>query len=63
MAKLLSKPEINKKVIIHIGDVGDIEYKHNVLNVTHVGDVRDVHYKSNMLTITYVRDVRDNVKY
>ena len=56
-AKLLSKTEIKKKVIILIGDVGDIEYEHNVLNVTHVGDV---HYESNMLSVMYIRD---SVKY
>ena len=63
MAKLLSKTEINKKVIIHVGDVRDIEYKYNVLNVTHVRDIGDVHYECNMLTVTHVGDVRDSVKY
>ena len=63
MAKLLSKTEIKKKVIIHVRDVGDIEYEHNVLNVTHVGDVGDVHYKSNMLSVMFIGDVRDSVKY
>ena len=63
MAKLLSKTEIKKKVIIHVGDVEDIEYEHNVLNVTHVGDVGDVDYEYNMLTVMYVGDVRDSVKY
>ena len=60
MPKLLSKTEIKKKVIIHVGDVGDIEYEHNVLNVTHVGDV---HYESNMLSVMYIGDVGDSVKY
>ena len=59
MTKLLSKTEIKKKLIIHVRDVRDIEYEHNVLNVTHVGDVRDVDYKYNMLTVMYVGDVRD----
>ena len=63
MAKLLSKTEIKKKVIIHVRDVGDIEYEHNVLNVMHVEDVGDVHYESNILSVMYVRDVRDSVKY
>ena len=66
MAKLFSKTEINKKVIIHVGDVGEIEYEYNILNVTHVRDVGDVHYECNMLTVTHVRDVgdvRDSVKY
>ena len=63
MAKLFSKTEINKKVIIHVGDVREIEYEHNVLNVTHVGDVGDVHYKWNMLTVMHVGDVGDSVKY
>ena len=63
MAKLLSKTEIKNKGIIHVRDVRDIEYVHNVLNVMHVGDIGDVHYKSNMLTVMYVRDVRDSVKY
>ena len=63
MAKLFSKTEINKKLIIHVRDVGDIEYEYNILNVTHVRDVRDAHYKCNMLTVTHVRDVRDSVKY
>ena len=62
MAKLLSKAEINK-VIIHVGDVRDIEYKYNVLNVTHVGDIRDVHYECNMVNVMHVRDVGDSVKY
>ena len=62
-AKLLSKTEIKKKVIIHVGDVGDIEYEHNVLNVTHVRDIRDVHYESNMLSVMYIGDVGDSVKY
>ena len=60
MAKLVSKTEIKKKVIIHVRDVGDIEYEHNVLNVTHVGDV---HYESNMLSVMYIGDVGDSVKY
>ena len=63
MAKLLSKTEINRKVIIHVRDVGDIEYEYNVLNVTHVGDIGNVHYECNMLTVTHVGDVRDSVKY
>ena len=63
MAKLLSKTEIKKKVIIHVGDFGDIEYEHNVLNVMHVEDVGDVHYESNILSVMYVGDVRDSVKY
>ena len=63
MAKLLSKTEIKKKVITHVGEVRDIEYEHNVLNVMHVEDIRDVHYKSNMLSVMYVGDVRDSVKY
>ena len=63
MAKLLSKTEIKKKVIIHVGDVGDIEYELNVLNVMHVEDIGDVHYKSNMLSVMYVGDVGDSVKY
>ena len=62
-AKLLSNTEINKKVIIHVRDVRDIEYEYNVLNVMHVRDVRDVHYKCNMLTAMHVRDVGDSVKY
>ena len=62
-AKLFSKTEINKKVIIHVGDVGEIEYEYNVLNVTHVGDVGDVHYECNMLTVTHVGDVGDSAKY
>ena len=62
-AKLLSKTEIKKKVIIHVGDIRDIEYEHNVLNVMHVKDIGDVHYESNMLSIMYVGDVRDSVKY
>ena len=60
MAKLFSKTEIKKKVIIHVRDVREIKYEHNVLNVMDVGDVD---YKSNMLTIMYVGDVRDSVKY
>ena len=63
MAKLLSKTEIKKKLIIHVGDVGDIEYEHNVLNVMHVKDIGDVHCESNILSVMYVRDVRDSVKY
>ena len=63
MAKLLSKAEINKTVIIHVGDVRDIEYEYNVLNVTHVRDIRDVHYECNILTVTHVTDVGDSVKY
>ena len=63
MAKLLSKTEIKKNVIIHVGDIGDIEYEHNVLNVMHVEDVRDVHYESNILSVMYVGDVGDSVKY
>ena len=62
-AKLFSKTEINKKVIIYVGDVREIEYEYNALNVTHVGDIRDVHYECNMLTVTHVRDVEDSVKY
>ena len=57
MAKLFSKTEIKKKLIIHVGDVGEIEYEHNVLNFI---DVRDVDYKYNMLTVIYVGD---SVKY
>ena len=63
MAKLLSKTEIKKKVIIHVGNVRDIEYEHNVLNVMHVEDVGDVRYESNILSVMYVGDVRDSVKY
>ena len=63
MAKLFSKTEIKKKLIIHVGDVGEIEYEHNVLNVMDVGDVGDVDYKYNMLTVIYVGDVGDSVKY
>ena len=63
MAKLFSKTEINKKVIIHVRDVGEIEYEYNVLNVMHVRDIRDVHYKCNMLTVRHVRDAGDSVKY
>ena len=46
-----------------VGDIGDVDYKHNVLNVMDVGDVRDVDYEYNMLTVMYVRDVGDSVKY
>ena len=63
MAKLFSKTEIKKKVIIHVRDVREIKYEHNVLNVMDVRDVRDVDYESNMLTVMYVRDVGDSVKY
>ena len=62
-AKLLSKTEINKNVIIHVGDVGEIEYEYNVLNATHVGDVEDVNYECNVVTVTHVGDVGDSVKY
>ena len=51
------------KVIIHVGDVRDIEYEHHILNVMHVEDVGDVHYESNILSVMYVGDVRDSVKY
>ena len=63
MAKLLCKTEIKTKVIIHVRDVGDIEYEHNILNVMHVKDVGDVHYESNILSVMYVGDVGDSVKY
>ena len=63
MAKLFSKSEINKKVIIHVRYVREIEYEYNVLNVTHVRDIGDVHYECNMLTVMHVQDVRDSVKY
>ena len=59
MAKLFSKTEIKKKVIIHVRDVREIKYEHNVLNVMDVGDVD---YESNMLTVMYVGDVGDSVK-
>ena len=63
MAKLLSKTEIKIKVIIHVGDVGDMEYEDYVLNVMDVEDVGDVHCKYNVLSVIYVGDVGDSVKY
>ena len=63
MAKLLSKTEIKIKVIINVGDVGDMEYEDYVLNVMDVKDVGDVHCEYNVLSVIYVGDVRDSVKY
>ena len=60
MAKLLSKTEIKIKVIIHVGDIGDMEYEDYVLNVMDVEDVGDVHCEYNVLSVIYVRD---SVKY
>ena len=57
MAKLLCKTEIKMKVNIHVRDIGDIGYEHNILNVTHVEDVGDVRYESNILSVLYVGDV------
>ena len=62
-AKLLSKTEIKIKLIIHVGDVGDMEYEDYVLNVMDVEDVGDVHCKYNVLSVIYVGDVGDSVKY
>ena len=42
MAKLLSKTEIDKNIIMHVKEVEDIRFKCNALSSMHVGDVEDL---------------------
>ena len=59
MAKLLSKTEIDKNIIMHVEEVEDTLYKCNTFNNIHVEEVEDIRFECNALSSTHVGDVED----